>query len=75
VDCKLILPYLDAVGEMLLPEKTGTWFAENGSGVLGYYDAWIHELPRILLQSIDKAPSVTKVCYWFLLFTKNHYAW
>ncbi|RLM66539.1 hypothetical protein C2845_PM16G10320 [Panicum miliaceum] len=67
VDCKLILPYLDAVGEMLRPEKTGTWFAENGSGVLGYHDAWIHELPRILLQSIDKAPSVTKVVLELLL--------
>ncbi|KAG2566778.1 uncharacterized protein LOC120681874 isoform X1 [Panicum virgatum] len=67
VDCKLILPYLDAVGEMLLPEKTGTWFAEDGSGVLGYHDAWIHELPRILLQSIDKAPSVTKVVLKLLL--------
>ncbi|KAG2572684.1 hypothetical protein PVAP13_7KG197100 [Panicum virgatum] len=67
VDCKLIFPYLDAVGEMLLPEKTGTWFAEDGSGVLGYHDVWIHELPRILLQSIDKAPSVTKVVLELLL--------
>ncbi|KAJ1271412.1 hypothetical protein BS78_06G126700 [Paspalum vaginatum] len=67
VDCKLILPYLDAVGEMLLPEKTGIRFAENDSGVLGYHDAWIHELPRILLRSIDKAPAITKVVLELLL--------
>ncbi|KAL5215233.1 hypothetical protein ABZP36_004385 [Zizania latifolia] len=46
VDCKLILPYLDAVGKMLLP---------------------VDELPGILLQSIDKAPSVTKVVLELLL--------
>lgn len=67
VDCKLMLPYLDAVGEMLLPEKTCIWLAENDSGVLGYRDAWIHELPGILLQSIDKAPLVTKVALELLL--------
>lgn len=46
-------------------EKTGIWLPENDSGMLGYRDAWIHELPRILLKSIDKAPPVTKVCYGF----------
>ncbi|OEL32577.1 hypothetical protein BAE44_0006405 [Dichanthelium oligosanthes] len=51
----------------LLEEKTGIWFSENDSGVLGYHDAWIHELPRILLQSIDKAHSVTKVVLELLL--------
>ncbi|TKW04860.1 hypothetical protein SEVIR_7G137800v4 [Setaria viridis] len=67
VDCKLILPYLDAVGEMLLPEKTGIWLPDNDSGMLGYQDAWIHELPRILLKSIDKAPPVTKAVLELLL--------
>ncbi|XP_062225864.1 uncharacterized protein LOC133924381 [Phragmites australis] len=67
VDWKLILPYLDAVGEMLLPEKTGIWFSENDSAMLGYRSAWIHELPGILLQAIDKAPSVTKVVLELLL--------
>ncbi|WVZ90659.1 hypothetical protein U9M48_036941 [Paspalum notatum var. saurae] len=71
VDCKLILPYLDAVGEMLLPEKTGIRFAEDGSkpapAFLGYHDTWIHELPKILLLSIDKAPSITKVVLGLLL--------
>ncbi|CAL5016488.1 unnamed protein product [Urochloa decumbens] len=67
VDCKLILPYLAAVGEMLLPEKTCIRYAENDPSVLGYRDAWIHELPRILLQSIDEAPSVTKVVLELLL--------
>ncbi|KAL6845843.1 hypothetical protein ACP4OV_024418 [Aristida adscensionis] len=67
VDCKLILPYLDAVGEMLLSEKTGMQFSESDSGMLDYHGAWIHELPGILLQSIDKAPSVTKVVLELLL--------
>ncbi|KAL6652592.1 hypothetical protein ACP70R_011517 [Stipagrostis hirtigluma subsp. patula] len=67
VDCKLIMPFLDGVGEMLLPEKTGIWFSENDSGMFDYHDAWIHELPGILLQSIDKAPSVTKVVLELLL--------
>lgn len=67
VDCKLMLPYLDAVGGMLFPEKTSIWLAENDSGVLGYHDIWIHELPGILLQSIDKAPLVTKVALELLL--------
>ncbi|CAO2042608.1 unnamed protein product [Urochloa humidicola] len=67
VDCKLILPYLAAIEELLLPEKTDIWFAENDLGMLGYRDAWIHELPRILLQSIDEAPSVTKVVLELLL--------
>ncbi|XP_062184458.1 uncharacterized protein LOC133888289 [Phragmites australis] len=67
VDYKLILPYLDAVGEMLIPEKTGIWFSENDSGMLGYHGAWINELPGILLLSIDKAPSVTKVVLKLLL--------
>ncbi|TVT98346.1 hypothetical protein EJB05_56350 [Eragrostis curvula] len=54
VDSKLIFPYLDAVGEMLLHSYD-------------YYGAWIHELPGILLHSIDKAPSVTKVVLELLL--------
>ncbi|KAF8703383.1 hypothetical protein HU200_032184 [Digitaria exilis] len=67
VDCKLILPYLDAVGEMLLPEKKSIWAAENDPGMLSYHDALIHELPQILLESVDKAPSVTKVVLELLL--------
>ncbi|XP_015692389.1 uncharacterized protein LOC102700798 isoform X1 [Oryza brachyantha] len=66
VDCKLILPYLDAMGKMLLPEKTGILFTEKDSG-LEYHGAWVDELPRFLLQSIDKAPSVTKVVLELLL--------
>ncbi|KAF0890463.1 hypothetical protein E2562_002832 [Oryza meyeriana var. granulata] len=66
VDCKLILPYLDAVGKMLFPEKTGILFTENDSG-LEYHGAWVDVLPGILLQSIDKAPSVTKVVLELLL--------
>ncbi|GJN27332.1 hypothetical protein PR202_gb15347 [Eleusine coracana subsp. coracana] len=58
VDCKLILPYLDAVGEMLLDEEIG---------MSCYHGSWIHELPGILLRSIDKAPSVTKVVLELLL--------
>ncbi|XP_037478125.1 uncharacterized protein LOC119355427 [Triticum dicoccoides] len=67
VDCKLMLPYLDAVGEMLLPEKSGIWFTEIDSGLSEYRSAWIGELPGILLQSVDKAPSVTKVVLELLL--------
>uniref|UniRef100_A0A0D9W5Z4 Uncharacterized protein n=2 Tax=Leersia perrieri TaxID=77586 RepID=A0A0D9W5Z4_9ORYZ len=66
VDCKLILPYLDSVGKLLLPEKTGILFTENDSG-LEYHGVWVDELPGILLQSIDKAPSVTKVVLELLL--------
>uniref|UniRef100_A0A0E0DF38 Pre-rRNA-processing protein Ipi1 N-terminal domain-containing protein n=1 Tax=Oryza meridionalis TaxID=40149 RepID=A0A0E0DF38_9ORYZ len=66
VDCKLIFPYLDAVGKMLFPEKTGILFMENDSGS-EYHGAWVKELPGILLQSIDKAPSVTKVVLELLL--------
>ncbi|KQJ83050.1 hypothetical protein BRADI_5g12820v3 [Brachypodium distachyon] len=67
VDCKLMLPYLDAVRDMLHPEKSGTWFAENDSGLSEYHNAWIYELPGILLQSVDKAPAVTKVVLELLL--------
>ncbi|KAM0881323.1 hypothetical protein ACQ4PT_033013 [Festuca glaucescens] len=56
VDCKLILPYLDAVGEMLLPLN-----------ISEYHSTWINELPGILLQSVDKAPTVTKVVLELLL--------
>nr|CAE05994.1 OSJNBa0016O02.4 [Oryza sativa Japonica Group] len=66
VDCKLIFPYLDAVGKMLFPEKTGILFVENDSGS-EYHGVWVKELPGILLQSIDKAPSVTKVVLELLL--------
>ncbi len=38
---------------------------ENDSGS-EYHGVWVKELPGILLQSIDKAPSVTKVCYRFI---------
>ncbi|KAK3141987.1 hypothetical protein QOZ80_4BG0340710 [Eleusine coracana subsp. coracana] len=58
VDCKLILPYLDAVGEMLFDKEIG---------MSCYHGSWIHELPGILLRSIDKAPSVTKVVLELLL--------
>ncbi|KAM0913507.1 hypothetical protein ACQ4PT_012109 [Festuca glaucescens] len=67
VDCKLILPYLDAVGEMLLPEKSGITFTEHDSGISEYRSTWINELPGILLQSVDKAPTVTKVVLELLL--------
>lgn len=67
VDSKLILPYLDAVGEMLLPEKSGISIAEYDSGISEYQSTWINELPGILLQSVDKAPSVTKVVLELLL--------
>ncbi|KAL5216290.1 hypothetical protein ABZP36_007691 [Zizania latifolia] len=66
VDCKLILPYLDAVGKMLLPDISGITFTENDSG-LECHGAWVDELSGILLQSIDKAPSVTKVVLELLL--------
>nr|CAB3487320.1 unnamed protein product [Digitaria exilis] len=51
----------------LLEEKKSIWAAENDPGMLSYHDALIHELPQILLESVDKAPSVTKVVLELLL--------
>ncbi|CAM0904271.1 unnamed protein product [Alopecurus aequalis] len=67
VDCKLILPYLEAVGEMLLPENSGISLTEHDSRISEYRSTWINELPGILLQSAHKAPSVTKVVLELLL--------
>ncbi|KAM0827977.1 hypothetical protein ACQ4PT_067848 [Festuca glaucescens] len=51
----------------LLEEKSGITFTEHDSGISEYHSTWINELPGILLQSVDKAPTVTKVVLELLL--------
>ncbi|XP_038984219.1 testis-expressed protein 10 isoform X2 [Phoenix dactylifera] len=69
VDSKLILAYLSALEEMLLPMENQSLlsFTFSYPDLLSYQIAWIQELPKILLQLGDKHPSVSKVVLKLIL--------
>ncbi|KAM0866067.1 hypothetical protein ACQ4PT_042862 [Festuca glaucescens] len=57
----------------LLEEKSGIAYTEHDSGISEYRSTWINELPGILLQSVDKAPTVTKVVLELLLRIRQYF--
>ncbi|KAJ3679485.1 hypothetical protein LUZ60_017496 [Juncus effusus] len=59
---RLILSYLSAIEEMLLPETRVDF-----SILVNYQIFWIRELPKILLKLGEKNPAVTKVVLRILL--------